>query len=119
MVCSKCNGKVRVADTFQTNNNETYRRKKCEDCSYNFYTIEFEVEYSEELEKELYDTPRRVKNRKARPIAEEKKRRIRDLRRQAFGKICPDCSDYICDGLDEDCPKIQRWVEKQMKKENK
>lgn len=44
MVCPKCNGKVTVIDTVQdTDNNEIYRKRKCCNCEYIFYTTEFEV----------------------------------------------------------------------------
>ena len=118
MVCPRCNSKIRVVDTFQTCGNETYRRKKCDACSYAFYTIEFEVDYSEELERELYDTPRRARHRQNSPIYDEKRRRVKELYKQAFGTICSKCSDCLCDGLDTDCKKIKRWVNRQIEKES-
>lgn len=107
MTCPKCGGGARVVDTFPTENNEVYRRRRCDDCWNAFYTIEFEVEDTKELEKELRDTPRRARHRKP---------TIRDLRIQAFNTVCPNCKDCQCDGLDADCKKIKRWIDKQIQK---
>ena len=52
MKCPKCEGKVKVVLTGnEDKENEIYRRRKCLDCGYGFYTIEFEL-----------DDPKDVKN---------------------------------------------------------
>lgn len=44
MVCPKCNGKAKVIDTVQdTDNNEIYRKRKCQKCKHIIFTTEFEV----------------------------------------------------------------------------
>lgn len=52
MKCSKCGGKIGVIDLVHTDNNETYRRKMCQVCKHEFYTIEFEVECDEKFSTE-------------------------------------------------------------------
>lgn len=52
MLCPKCNGKVLVTDTRGTPNNDIYRERKCVNCGYIFYTIEFEVESTDDFKKE-------------------------------------------------------------------
>ena len=47
MNCPKCNGKVLVVDTVNLPSNEIYRKRKCSECGYSFYTAEFEVEYDQ------------------------------------------------------------------------
>ncbi len=51
MLCPKCNShNVNVVDVVKIEQlNEIYRKRKCHDCNYMFYTIEFEVEYDEQL----------------------------------------------------------------------
>lgn len=44
MNCPKCNCKTRVTDVAHTDNNETYRRKRCSECGHVFFTIEFEAD---------------------------------------------------------------------------
>ena len=45
MTCPECNGRVKVLDVVHvTTDNETYRKKKCCDCGFEFYTTEFVVE---------------------------------------------------------------------------
>ena len=117
MVCPKCGGKIRVTDTFPTENNEIYRHRKCDVCCYSFYTVEFEVEYSEQLGREIYNTPRATKHRNKRKAVSEKQKRLNDLRKQAFDIVCPKCEDCLCDGRDSDCHEIHKWINKQIKKE--
>lgn len=61
MKCPKCGGKSTVKDTLHTEENETYRRIKCSDesCGYIFYTVEYEVEDSDALRKELFKCDRK------------------------------------------------------------
>lgn len=50
MVCPRCGGKIRVVDSVNnTDENETYRRKKCDDCELVFYTTEYEVRRDQQL----------------------------------------------------------------------
>lgn len=116
MKCPKCGNGVRVVDTFPTENNEVYRRRRCYECDYAFYTIEYEVECTEALEKELYNTPRRSRHRQTASIYEEKRKARKNFENEAFGVVCNNCKDCLCDGRDTDCKKIQKWVEKQMKR---
>jgi transcriptional regulator NrdR family protein len=113
MTCPECGGKVRVLENFDTSDNEIYRRRRCTECSHIFYTVEYEVEHTKQLTIDINASPRRDKRR----ACDKKRADMRKLKIKAYGVVCPNCSDYICDGLDENCPKIQRWVEKQMKKE--
>ena len=41
--CPICGGKTKVIDTRHTSNNETYRKKRCENCGEIFFTLEFDV----------------------------------------------------------------------------
>lgn len=44
MTCPRCGGKVRVIDSVNDpDENEIYRKRKCEDCELVFYTSECEV----------------------------------------------------------------------------
>lgn len=44
MVCPRCGGKIGVLDSVHnTEENETYRKRKCEDCELVFYTEEHEI----------------------------------------------------------------------------
>lgn len=63
MKCPKCGGKATVKNTLHTDDNETYRKIKCQDieCGNIFYTIEYEVEYDERLKKELAKCERMLK----------------------------------------------------------
>ena len=45
MKCPACGGKVKILDTRQNDeDHETYRHRRCEECSYDYYTTEYEVE---------------------------------------------------------------------------
>lgn len=48
MVCSKCGGKTKVIDNSNTDE-EIYRLRVCTSCNRRFYTVEYEVEYTESL----------------------------------------------------------------------
>lgn len=52
MKCPKCGGKMRVLDLVHTDNNETYRRKRCQACEHEIHTVEFEVEVDEKFSME-------------------------------------------------------------------
>ena len=44
MVCPKCKGKTLVIDTVKDiDYNEIYRKRRCQNCDYTFFTTEFEV----------------------------------------------------------------------------
>lgn len=44
MKCPKCDGDAGVVDSsFNPEDNEYYRKRKCKSCGHSFYTIEFEV----------------------------------------------------------------------------
>ena len=47
MKCEKCSGKLRVIDSVNSPDNVIYRKRKCVNCGFIFYTIEFDVEYSD------------------------------------------------------------------------
>ena len=47
MNCPNCGGKVAVIDTTSTPDGEIYRKRKCRECNYVFYTVEIEVEFDE------------------------------------------------------------------------
>ena len=45
MHCPKCKGDTAVTNTLHNDDlNEVYRRRKCKDCGYSFYTVEEEKE---------------------------------------------------------------------------
>lgn len=52
MICPECGGKIKVMETAQTENNETYRRKKCLECGRLIFTAEYEVEPTEQFRTE-------------------------------------------------------------------
>ena len=63
MKCPKCGGKVRVVDNVQNSiDNETYRRRICESCNYNFYTSEMEIEPTERFFEDWSKNYRKHKN---------------------------------------------------------
>lgn len=50
MVCPKCGGKISVRDVVHdASQNESYRRKKCSSCGYEFYTTESQTERTSEF----------------------------------------------------------------------
>lgn len=54
IVCPKCGIKTRNADTIpDEGNNEIYREKTCYLCGHVFYTLEFVIEDTEQLQKTL------------------------------------------------------------------
>lgn len=53
MVCPKCGGKTTVFNNcFNPETNEEYRRRRCKTCNYTFFTMEFEVEYTRQFDKD-------------------------------------------------------------------
>lgn len=50
MVCPECGGKVHAPDIVHTPDNETYRKRKCVDCGFIFYTVEYEVEFDRKVQ---------------------------------------------------------------------
>ena len=44
MRCPECFGVVKALETVHTPENEILRRRKCDDCGHQLYTVEFEVE---------------------------------------------------------------------------
>lgn len=52
MICPKCFDDATVIDTVKNvDNNEVYRKLKCKSCGHKFYTLEYEVEYSNNFKK--------------------------------------------------------------------
>lgn len=49
MTCPKCGGRMLGKDTRYTPENETIRKRKCDKCGNIMYTLEFEVELTEQL----------------------------------------------------------------------
>lgn len=63
MICPKCSGKTTVFDNSHIKDqNETYRRRKCLVCGHKFVTVEFEVEWDEQVAT-LYASDHRFKRR--------------------------------------------------------
>lgn len=55
MVCPRCGGKVRVIDSVNnTEENEIYRKRKCEYCELVFYTTECELRRDERFARDWY-----------------------------------------------------------------
>lgn len=44
MTCPQCNGKVYVIDSVNAPEGDIYRKRKCRECGYLFYTVESEME---------------------------------------------------------------------------
>ena len=69
MTCPKCGGRMRGKDTRCTPENETIRKRKCDDCGEIMFTLEFEVEPTKQLiadymeVKKLYNREYRRKQR--------------------------------------------------------
>lgn len=60
MKCPKCGGKVNVMDTVHnTDLNEIYRERICEDCGHIFYTTEYEVVQNQAFEEDWAQYHRR------------------------------------------------------------
>lgn len=49
MNCPSCQQKTKVVDSVRTPEGEVYRRHRCDICSKDFYTVEFEVENDKTL----------------------------------------------------------------------
>ena len=68
MKCLKCGGKTMVRRTNQNEkDNEVYRKRKCLECGFKFYTIEYDVEYTGDFRKnyliaEMLKNERKRKN---------------------------------------------------------
>lgn len=59
MKCSKCDGKAKVIKSIvDTETNETYRKFRCDICSHEFYSLEFEVEFNGAYEKRYNEVMR-------------------------------------------------------------
>lgn len=59
MICPKCGGKTTVEDnSFNPDTNELSRRRRCKACNHEFFTMEFEVECTEQFKKDWYDNHR-------------------------------------------------------------
>lgn len=52
MRCPRCNGKIETIQCVHTDENETYRRKQCQSCGHNFFTVEYEIENNAQFQKE-------------------------------------------------------------------
>ena len=53
MNCPKCGGKNIVKRPYQTPENEIIRHRHCLECSHDFYTVEYEVEYTPQLRADM------------------------------------------------------------------
>lgn len=52
MKCPICEGKIATVDVLNVDENEIYRKKKCELCGHVFFTAEFEVAENKVFKKE-------------------------------------------------------------------
>ena len=77
MICSMCGGQVSVTDSANKPDGEVYRRRKCKGCGRIFYTIEFEVEKTDQLMAEWYEY--RYKDNNLKQILKAKARKSEDL----------------------------------------
>lgn len=64
MKCPKCNYKTKVIDGVDTLNNKRYRKRKCINCGYMFYTSELVTVVSNSFLREWYLNHRSRKNKK-------------------------------------------------------
>lgn len=53
MNCPGCGAKSRISRTLHSHENEIYRQRLCLECSNIFYTIEYEMEYTDTFKKEF------------------------------------------------------------------
>lgn len=76
MICPDCGGtRIGVIDNaFNPETNEAYRLRKCKDCLYRFYTIEFEVEATTQFKNDFYGNSRHPAH-SSKVAAERKKER--------------------------------------------
>lgn len=59
MVCPKCKGKIYVTDSVHNKKeNETYRLKKCINCSHTFFTVECEVIQNQRFKEDWFKNHR-------------------------------------------------------------
>lgn len=78
MICPDCGGtNVGVIDnSFNPETNEAYRHRKCKDCLYRFYTIEFEVEATTQFKNDFYNNSRYVHNGRKQAAKCKEERRV-------------------------------------------
>ena len=62
MVCSRCGGKTRVIDNSNTDE-ENYRTRRCMKCKSEFFTVEFEVESTNDFKHTYYMNSRQRKRK--------------------------------------------------------
>lgn len=73
MNCPKCKGKLTVCDTVDVEGtNEIYRKRKCLECGHIFFTVEFEVDYTEDFEEIWSKNHRKTKAYWAKKAAQSK-----------------------------------------------
>lgn len=99
MVCPKCGGNTTVFDnSFNPEVNEYYRKRTCLTCDHKFFTIEFEVEPTEQFQKDWLKHHRFTRTNVKRK--EDRRKRKEDMR-----KRCEGCEnyDYIGGPHCEDC----------------
>lgn len=76
MVCPECGGKTTVFDSsFNPETNEYSRRRRCLVCNFKFFTMEFEIEWTEQFEEDW------VKNHRLTAHNEERRKRRNAKRR--------------------------------------
>lgn len=67
MTCPKCKGKLRCIGTVMYDKeNEIFRKKECENCWEQFYTVEFTVEENDRFKHEWYEAQRDYRIKKSR-----------------------------------------------------
>lgn len=54
MNCPKCKGPITTTDTVNTHANDIYKQKKCYKCGHVFYTVETEVEATDNFLEEWH-----------------------------------------------------------------
>lgn len=62
MKCPNCDAKMNVVDNSHTPDNETYRKYRCLKCGHCIYTLEFEVEWTPQVQHEYWKYNRIYKN---------------------------------------------------------
>lgn len=93
MKCPECSGYLRAYETTYTEENETYRKRKCLACGHVLYTMEFEIENTPEFQKEwgrLLST--------SKPAYERRKKKIYTLSLTKNGEV-------VAHGMAEECAK--------------
>lgn len=51
MTCSECGGKLKAIDSVHTPEYEMYRLRRCDGCGRIIYTVEYEIEDTEDVRK--------------------------------------------------------------------